>query len=156
MVSYVKTRKTTNRNEKEAGFRERPWVADQSLGTARLAQTGWRISCWNADDLTIAPDAQANAEFEAMMKLKAFAQKLDEAGFKEIQILPQAVLVSARDKFDEPVMLIFDTQTMTAVQVQPPHQSETTGSGPAEDKIPGGNTNPGSGKNRGSDTNSGR
>jgi hypothetical protein len=107
-------------------------------------------------DPQIAPDAQANAEFEAMMKLKAFAQKLDEAGFKEIQILPQAVLVSARDKFDKPVMLIFDTQTMTAVQVQPRHQSETTGSGPAEDKIPGGNTNPGSDKNRGSDTNSGR
>jgi hypothetical protein len=103
-----------------------------------------------------APDAQTSPELEAMMKLQAFAKTLDDAGFKEVQVLPQAVLVSGKDKSDKPVMLIFDTQSMTAVQVQPTHQSETTGSGSAEDKNPGGNTNAGRDKNPGSDTNPGR
>src|SRR5262249_1706115 len=78
------------------------------------------------------PDSQTNGELEAMMKLQAFAKKLAEQGFKDVEIVPQAVLVSAKDKSDKPVLMIFDTQTMVAVQLQMP-QSETTGSGSSGD-----------------------
>jgi hypothetical protein len=81
------------------------------------------------------PDSQMSAELEAMMKLQAFAKQLAEQGFKDVQIVPQAVLVSAKDKADKPVLMIFDTQTMLAVQLQTP-QGETTGSGSSGDEKP--------------------
>jgi hypothetical protein len=78
------------------------------------------------------PNAEMSAQVEALLKLQAFTKKLEEAGFKDVQIVPQAVLVHAKDKSDKPVMMIVDTLSMVAVQLQPPTESETTGSGSSE------------------------
>jgi hypothetical protein len=107
-------------------------VISAALAQAASAQP----SMVKADPLA-EPNAQMNAEMEVLMKLHEFAKKLEDAGFKEIQILPQAVLVRAKNKSDKPVMMLVDTDTMVGIQLQTTPQSEATGSG-----------SPDSGKNR--------
>jgi hypothetical protein len=105
--------------------------------SAALAQAAWAKPNKIKADPLAEPNAQMSAEMEVLMKLQQFAKKLEDAGFKEIQILPQAVLVQAKDKFDKPVMVLINTDTMVGIQLHTAPESETTGSGA-----------PGEGKNR--------
>jgi hypothetical protein len=41
--------------------------------------------------------------------------------------------IQAKDKSDKPIVMIVDTLTMIAVQIQSPSEGETTGNGPSED-----------------------
>jgi hypothetical protein len=102
--------------------------------SAALAQTAWAQPSNVKTDPLAEPNAQMSAEAEVLMKLDEFAKKLEDAGFKEIQIVPQAVLVRAKDKFDKPVMMLVNTDTMVGVQLQTAPESETTGSGSPDER----------------------
>ena len=78
------------------------------------------------------PNADGSAEAEALMNLQEFTEKLQEAGFKAIEILPQAIVVRARDRSNKPVMMIFDTLTKVATVFKGPAEPETTGSGSSD------------------------
>src|SRR5215213_4649853 len=80
-------------------------------------------------DPFVEPNAENSAESEALMKIQEFAKKLEEAGFLDIEIVPQAVVILAKDKFGKPVTMLLDTEAMVAVQLKTPPASETTGSG---------------------------
>jgi len=57
------------------------------------------------DPMTV-PNAERSAESELLMGLQEITKKLEEAGFKEIQIVSPTILVQAKDKFDKPVLMI--------------------------------------------------
>jgi hypothetical protein len=97
--------------------------------SAALAQAAWARPDKVKTDPLAEPNAQMSAEAEVLMKLEEFAKKLEDAGFKEIQIVSQAVLFRAKDKFDKPVMMLVNTDTMVGVQLHTAPESETTGSG---------------------------
>src|SRR5436190_9508754 len=84
------------------------------------------------DPMTV-PNAERSAESELLMSLHEFTKKLEEAGFKEIQVLSPALLVQAKDKFDKPILLLVNPETMLALQLQAPSESETTGSGSSDE-----------------------
>jgi len=73
------------------------------------------------------PNAEMSAEAEVIMKLQEFAKKLEEAGFKDIQ-LSQGLILQAKDKFDKPVLMLLDPETMVGIQLKAQPESETTGS----------------------------
>jgi|SRR5215203_961145 len=75
------------------------------------------------------PNAEKSAESEVLMMLDEFTKKLEDAGFKEVTVAPQFVLVQAKDKFDQPVTMIVNTETMVAAQLKIQTESETTGRG---------------------------
>jgi hypothetical protein len=78
------------------------------------------------------PNAEMSAESELLMQLQELTSKLEEAGFKDIQVVSEALLVQAKDKFDKPILMLIDPRTMVAVQLQSP-PSETTGSGSSDE-----------------------
>ena len=73
---------------------------------------------------------------ELLMTLQDIQKKLEQAGFKEVVVIPEAVLVRAK-KDDKSVMMIIDPVTMTAIQLTGPSPSETTGSGSSDDEAIG-------------------
>jgi hypothetical protein len=74
----------------------------------------------------VGPDVQAA---QAIKVLEELHQRLEQAGYKDVQIVPQAVVVSAKDAKGNPTLLLVDTETLMALQLQPPQGSSTTGSG---------------------------
>ena len=84
-------------------------------------------------DLMAVPNAERSAESEALMNLEDFAKRLEEAGFKEVEVGPTGVLIQAKDKFGKPVIMLFNFDTLVAVQLQPKPESETTGSGSSDE-----------------------
>src|SRR5215210_2099942 len=80
------------------------------------------------------PNAEKSAESEVLMMLDQFTKSLEDAGFKEVTIAPQFVLVQAKDKFDRPVVMSLNTETMAAAQLKIQPESETTGSGSSNEK----------------------
>lgn len=54
-------------------------------------------------------------------------QKLTEAGFKDVQVIPHSFMVSARDKNGKPVTMLIGPNSMTIVAAVPQDNS-TTGS----------------------------
>jgi hypothetical protein len=85
----------------------------------------------NADktDPMAVPNAEMSAEGEMLNNLQKFVKKMEEAGFKEIQIVSPTILVQAKDKFDKPILMLVNPETMVGLQLQAPAESETTGSG---------------------------
>ena len=96
---------------------------------AAIAQGAWAQEKTVKNDPMTVPNAEMSAEAELLMNLQEFTKKLEEAGFKEIQIVPQAILIQAKDKFDKPILMLFNPETNLAVQLQGPSETETTGSG---------------------------
>jgi hypothetical protein len=86
----------------------------------------------STNDPTAAPKAEMSAEAEFMMKLHEFANKMEEAGFKDVQI-SHALVLKAKDKSDKPVTLLVDPTTMTGVELNTSPDRETTGSGSTDD-----------------------
>jgi hypothetical protein len=101
--------------------------------SASIVQGAWAQDKAIKTDPMAVPNAEMSAEAEALMNLQEFAKKLEDAGFREIQIVPQAILIQAKDKFDKPILMLFNPETMVAVQLQSPSGSETTGSGSSDE-----------------------
>ena len=78
------------------------------------------------------PNAEMSAEAEVIMKLQEFTKKLEEAGFKDIQ-LSQGLILQAKDKFDKPILMLLDPETMVGIQLKAQPESETTGSGSSDE-----------------------
>ena len=78
------------------------------------------------------PNAEMSAESEVIMNLQEFTSKLEEAGFKDIQ-LSQGIILQAKDKFDKPILMLVDPETMVALQLKTQSDNETTGSGSSDE-----------------------
>jgi hypothetical protein len=100
---------------------------------AAITQGTWAQEKTVTTDPMAVPNAEMSAEAELLMNLQEFAKTLEEAGFKEIQIVPQAILIQAKDKFDKPILMLFNPETNLAVQLQGPSETETTGSGSSDE-----------------------
>lgn len=66
---------------------------------------------------------------------------LKSAGFTDIKIMPESFLVRAKDKSGNPVMMVINPDSITAVEVSGPNGSSnaTTGSAPGNN-APGNRT----------------
>jgi len=76
---------------------------------------------------------ESNADTQAIAALQELHQKLEAAGYKDVQVLPEALVVSAKDGNGKQTLLLIDTQTMMALQLEPPAKSGTTGSGSVDE-----------------------
>jgi hypothetical protein len=65
-------------------------------------------------------ESQIAADTEAMQALEVLNKRLEQAGYKDVQIVPQAIVVRAKDGKGNPALLLVDTQTLMALQLQPP------------------------------------
>ena len=97
-----------------------------ALGQPSMAQPGKL----KVDPMT-EPNAEMSAEAEVIMQLQEFTKKLEEAGFKDVQ-LSQGFIVQAKDRFDKPILMLVDPETMVAIQLKSQPDSETTGSGSSD------------------------
>src|SRR5436305_11031806 len=80
------------------------------------------------------PDAgQQSAEAQMVLHLQQFANNLQEAGFTDIQAVPGAVVLQAKDRSGKLVTMLFDAQTATATLLNQTPDAETTGSGNSDD-----------------------
>ena len=70
----------------------------------------------------IIPDAQAA---QATRILQQLHKQLELAGYRDVQIIPQAVVVSAKDHKGNPALLLVDTESLTALQLEPPGTGPT-------------------------------
>jgi hypothetical protein len=65
---------------------------------------------------------------------------LQQAGFSDVQVVPQSFLVRAKDKDGQPVMMLISGDTIMAVSGYPKEGAGTTGSGassePDSDSMP--------------------
>lgn len=81
---------------------------------------------------------------------------LEQAGFSDVQVVPQSFLVQAKDKNGRPVMMLIHENSIMAISGYPEDGSGTTGSGADSDQdsnsMPGetGGHGAGSGNNSGS------
>jgi len=98
-----------------------------------IGQAAWAQEKNIKTDPMVVPNAEMSAEAKFLINLQELANKLEAAGFKEMQILPPAILVHAKDKFDKPVLMLVNPETMVALQIQLPSESETTGSGSSDE-----------------------
>jgi glucose/arabinose dehydrogenase len=99
-------------------------------------QGAWAQEAKVKTDPSAAPETQMKTEAEAGIRLQAIAKKLEEAGFKDIQVVPQAILVQATDGSGKPVVMIVDTLSMVAIELKTQPDSGTTGSGSSDDGKP--------------------
>jgi hypothetical protein len=65
-------------------------------------------------------ESQISADAEAMQALEVLNKRLEQAGYKDVQIVPQAIVVRAKDGKGNPALLLVDTETLMALQLQPP------------------------------------
>jgi hypothetical protein len=98
-----------------------------------IAQGAWAQEKTIKTDPMAVPNAEMSAESELIMNLQEFAKNLEEAGFKEIQIVAPAILVQAKDKFDKQILMLFNPETNLAIQLQGPSETATTGSGSSDE-----------------------
>jgi hypothetical protein len=99
---------------------------------AALAQPALAQSGKVKTDPMTEPNAEMSAESEVIMKLQEFTKKLEEAGFKDI-LLSQGLILQAKDKFDKPILMLLDPETMVGIQLNGQPESETTGSGSSDE-----------------------
>lgn len=110
-----------------------PIVAAMLLAT--LAQSAPAAQRKVAADPLVNPStAETNPGSTILMGLQELESTLRASGFKDVQVMPEAILVQAKTRFDKPVVLIVDTKTMTAVQLRITPDDDTTGSGSADDR----------------------
>jgi hypothetical protein len=86
-------------------------------------------------DPMIEPNAEQSAQAELLMNIQEFAKKLEEAGYQDLRLVLQGVLIKAKDKSGKTVMMLFDPGNLVAMQVTTP-EPETTGSGSSEPRFP--------------------
>ena len=98
-----------------------------------IAQGAWAQEKMIKTDPMAVPNPEMSAEAKLLMNLQELANKLEQAGFKEMQIVSPAILIHAKDKFDNPVLMLVNPETMVALQIQAPSESDTTGSGSSDE-----------------------
>jgi hypothetical protein len=86
------------------------------------------------------PQAQNPAQAQNPQMISAKLQKsLQDAGFTDIHIMPSSFLVRAKDRDGNPVMMVINPDSVTAVRETTPNQGSTTGSGtPGRNSMPSG------------------
>src|SRR4051794_7497718 len=84
-------------------------------------------------DPTGTPNAAANADLEGPKNLQTFATRLEAAGYTDVVVMPKVVLVQAKDNLGNPVVMIVNSETMAAIQLQIRIDDETTGSGSSDE-----------------------
>src|SRR3954468_21355289 len=84
-------------------------------------------------DPTGTPGAEANADLQGVKNLQTFATRLEAAGYKDVVVVPKVVLVQAKDNLGNPVVMIVNSDTMAAIQLQIRMDDETTGSGSSDE-----------------------
>ncbi len=72
-------------------------------------------------------------------------QNLQQAGFTDIQLMPSSFLVRAKDKDGNPVMMVINPDSITAVTRLPGSGNQTTGQGSSSSASPGAHSNPSTG-----------
>ena len=72
--------------------------------------------------------SQANQKSPQMVRQQV-QKNLQQAGFSDIQIMPSSFLVRAKDKDGNPVMMVINPDSMTAVTEIPGQNKQTTGKG---------------------------
>jgi hypothetical protein len=75
------------------------------------------------------PGIESKAEAQAIAALQELNRKLEAAGYKDVEVLPEALVVSAKDGNGQPTLLLIDTRSMMALQLEAPARSGTTGRG---------------------------
>jgi hypothetical protein len=78
--------------------------------------------------------------------------ELKQAGFSEVQVVPQSFLVQAKDPHGRPVMMLVHGNSIMAVTGYPGEGSGTTGSGSDSNSMPGDTGGQGSGPSNNSDS----
>lgn len=58
-------------------------------------------------------------------------QKLEEAGFSEIAVLPNSFVVRAKNQQGEPVIMLVDSDAMIAIELNSHGEDTTTGESPS-------------------------
>ena len=78
-------------------------------------------------------NAEKSAEAEALMRLQDVQNRLEAAGYKDIQLETDVLVVRARDKSsNEPVVLLVDPDTLANLPIEA--DPSTTGSGSSSDR----------------------
>jgi len=72
--------------------------------------------------------SQANQKSPQMVRQQV-QKNLQQAGFTDIQIMPSSFLVRAKDKDRNPVMMVINPDSVTAVTEIPGQGKQTTGKG---------------------------
>lgn len=72
--------------------------------------------------------SQANQKSPQMVRQQV-QKNLQQAGFTDIQIMPSSFLVRAKDKDGNPVMMVINPDSVTAVTEIPGQGKQTTGKG---------------------------
>jgi hypothetical protein len=92
--------------------------------------------------------APQNAQNPQMIQQKV-QKNLQEAGFTDIKIMPSSFLVRAKDKDGNPVMMVINPDSITAVTAIP-EQGRTTGQGNSNqtNQPPAAKSGPGAGMNK--------
>ena len=62
---------------------------------------------------------------------KEVKQKLEEAGFSEIAVLPNSFVVRAKNQQGEPVIMLVDSDAMIAIELNSHGEDTTTGESPS-------------------------
>lgn len=93
--------------------------------------------------------APQNAQNPQMIRQQV-QKNLQEAGFTDIKIMPSSFLVRAKDKDGNPVMMVINPDSITAVTAIPESGRTTTGQGNANqtDQPPAAKSGPGAGINK--------
>lgn len=72
--------------------------------------------------------SQANEKSPQMVRQQV-QKNLQQAGFTDIQIMPSSFLVRAKDKDGNPVMMVINPDSVTAITEVPGQGKQTTGKG---------------------------
>ncbi len=78
------------------------------------------------DPLT-SPNAEMSAESEALMRMQEVQTLLEAAGYKDVQVAPDVLVIRALDATNNPVVMIVDPQTLANLPIEA--EPSTTGSG---------------------------
>ena len=100
-----------------------------------LSQGAWAQGISKTDPFLRAPEEDSTApDTDVVGRLQEFGKNLEEAGFKDIQVISGGLIIRAKDKFDKPIVLLINPDTMVAFQLPIQPAPETTGSGSSEEK----------------------
>jgi hypothetical protein len=87
------------------------------------------------------PSQAQNPQIVSAMISAKLQKSLEDAGFSDIQIMPSSFLVRAKDRDGNPVMMVINPDSVTAVKEtgsrSMPNQGSTTGT-PGRNSMPSG------------------
>ena len=85
-------------------------------------------------DAAAAPDSEMSQASESIMIFQEMQTRLEEAGYKDIEVSPDVYVIRAKDGRNRPVTLVINAETMVSVRIPPlDNEHSTTGSAPSRD-----------------------